>query len=119
MILEDTYNRRASDFKEAQRLVGELNSKRDSETLDKKTEQQTLSTKDDLRVDPAKARSKGLLRTFREIMLKYANKEADLPELLGECEINGIPREYAQKLITELVESGQAYRPGKDKIAFL
>ena len=119
MILGDTYNRRASDFNEARRLVGELNSKRDSETLDRKEESQTVSTKNDLRVDPAKVSGKGLIRTFQEVILKYANREIDISELLKECELNGVPREYAQKLIKELVDSGQAYTPGKDKIAFL
>jgi hypothetical protein len=119
MILENTYARRAENFDEARRLIGELNSKRSSETLDKAGQLQTIPDKNESRIDPAKTSSKGLLRTFQEVMLKHSNKEIYLQEFLGECEINGIPRDYAQKLVNQLVERGQAYRPGKDKITFL
>jgi hypothetical protein len=119
MVLQDTYNRRASDFSEARRLVGQLNSERGSETLEKNEGLRHSSTDSDLGIEPAKPSSKGLLRTFQELTLKYTNKEVNLFELLGECETHGIPRQYAQKLIRALIDNGQAYRPGKDRISFL
>jgi hypothetical protein len=119
VTLEDSCARRAESFKEAQRLVGELNSRRDKEPLDKTERLQTMSTKSGMEPDSAKRTGKGLLRTFREVTLRYINKQVGLSELLRECEINGIPREYAQKLIKELVDSGQAYRPSEDRIIFL
>jgi DNA-directed RNA polymerase subunit RPC12/RpoP len=119
VTLEDSYARRVESFKESQRLVGELNSRRDSETLDKTGRLQTMSTKNSMAPDHAKTAGKGLLRTFREVTLRHINKQVDLSELLRECEINGIPRDYAQKLIKELVDSGQAYRPSEDRIIFL
>jgi hypothetical protein len=55
---------------------------------------------------------KGLLRTFQEdVLTKYAKKEVEVSELLRECEKAGIPSAYADKLVKQLVSSGQAYRP--------
>ena len=61
-----------------------------------------------------------MLRTFQEdILTKYSNKEVEVAELLRECEKFDIPREYAEKLMRELVSSGQAYRPREGWIMFL
>jgi len=68
----------------------------------------------------SKDRRKGLLRAFQEdVLAKYTKKEVEVSELLRECEKVGVPREYADKLIRELVGSGQAYRPRKGWIIFL
>ncbi|WXG44820.1 MAG: DUF1922 domain-containing protein [Promethearchaeati archaeon SRVP18_Atabeyarchaeia-1] len=117
--LGDSYARRAENFKEAQKLMGELNRKRESETICETSGLQTMPYKSDPILDQAKTSNRGLLRTFREVLLRYADKEAEMTEFLEECEQHGIPREYAQKLIRELENSGQAYRPEKDKIRFI
>jgi Xaa-Pro aminopeptidase len=115
----DSYPRIAENFKEAQKLVGELNSKRESESLHKPRQTQSIPLELNKMNDSVKISNKGILKTFQEVVLGHEGKEVELAELLRECEVHGISREYAGKLIEKLIDGGQAYRPEKGWIKFL
>jgi hypothetical protein len=113
-------SRKVDNFEEARKLLGELNSKLRTETL---AEGQNIQISSNLEAHPkdhTRESSKGLLRTFREeIMPKFMNKEVEVSQLIAECERLGLTREYAQKLLRELMDTGQAYQSKKDRIKLL
>lgn len=113
-------SRKVGSFEEARKLLGELNAKLRSETSAEKQNIQISSNSKENPRDHTRESSKGLLRTFREeILAKYTNKEVEVSKLLEECERLGLTRDYAQKLLRELMDSGQAYQSKKDWIKLL
>jgi predicted RNA-binding Zn-ribbon protein involved in translation (DUF1610 family) len=116
------YARKVEGFEEARRLVNELNTKASigSQSNIHGSPRTILAEESLRRNETGKERRKGLLRTFQEdVLTRYTNREAEISELLLECEKAGIPRGYADKLIGELVSSGQAHYPRKGWIRFL
>lgn len=117
ITIDHFHSRRVESFEDARRLLGELNSKVGTEAEDKL---QGLQITKDYERDYTRESRKGLLRTFREdILPKFTNKDVEVSEILEECEKLGVTREYAQKLLNELMEHGQAYQPKKDWIRLL
>jgi hypothetical protein len=113
-------SRKVDNFEEARKILGELNSKLRIETLAEEQNLQISSNSKAHSKDHIRESSKGLLRTFREdILPKFANKEVEVSKLLAECERLGLTREYAQKLLRELMDSGQAYQSKKDWVKIL
>lgn len=120
--IDHFHARRVEGFEETRKLINDLNMKAgpgNSSSLNSSPE--VRLTEESLRKsETSKERRKGLLRTFQEdVLTRYRNRDTEVTELLLECEKAGIPREYADRLIGELVSGGQAYHPRKGWIRFL
>jgi ribosomal protein S27E len=120
IMIDRFQSRKVDDFEEARKLLGELNSKLRTEALAERENTQIISNSQALPKDHTRESSKGLLRTFREdILPKFMNKEVEVSQLVAECIRFGLTREYTQKLLKELLDSGQAYQSKKDWIKLL
>jgi DNA replicative helicase MCM subunit Mcm2 (Cdc46/Mcm family) len=120
IIIDHFHSRKVENFEEARRVLGELNSKIGTET-ENRIKSERITAKSNVRTgDDSKQSRKGLLRTFREDVLpRFIDREVQLSEILDECEKFGVTRDYAEKLLKELTDSGQAYQPRKDWIKLL
>jgi len=120
--IDHLYSRRIEGFEEARSLLSKLNLNvgQGSPSCSLSVIETTSMRERFGKNVTGRDRRKGSLRAFQEdVLAKYMKKEVEVSELLQECEKVGVPREYADKLIRELVGSGQAYHPRKGWIRFL
>jgi len=121
VLIDHFGSRRVESFDDARKLLSELNSRTSTEDgIGIQNIQANLETEKQRKEDYTRQSRKGLLRTFQEdILPKFVNRDVKSSEIVDECEKLGLAKDYVEKLLKKLIESGQAYQPRRDWIRLL